>query len=335
MRRVMVSKEVALKWLQTVVSDFKPSNAAKFRGSLEWYFADMGTLDDDFDENSRRVADRMTEKQWAKVLKMITDEELEQIIQMEKGKEEKKENVIKEEKKETEKEEGVKEACDILQAYIDDQSDENITVRACSTWSEFRDEVAEYFDNPDYWIREFLNVNHSKGGETVRVTFKVTAKEKDILDKLKSVDNMSGYIKTLIKADIKNKKNILLISRGRYGKSTAVIHPESKEELLREIHYIAKGYHCDHDSVVGIVFNGEPDEDNIEEYAYDNAEFGSQNLLYTGFNCNDGLGYDEDKNVWIADDGTEYSSAEDYYIKETNADYSGEIAELFSCYSRK
>lgn len=41
----------------------------------------------------------------------------------------------------------------------------------------------------------------------VRVTFKVIkTTEPDILEKLESVENKSGYIKSLIRADIENEK---------------------------------------------------------------------------------------------------------------------------------
>lgn len=140
-------------------------------------------------------------------------------------------------------------------------------------------------------------------------------------------------------------KKIMLVSKGRYNTREAVVCPQTLEELTKEIVNIAFGFHCDFDSVVGYVFDDSEWEDDdsyediremfsndISKYVADNHTYESQNLIYTGHNCDDGLTYREDTDDYIDANGDIYDTQEDAYIDYTRKDFVGYIADLFAAF---
>ena len=140
-------------------------------------------------------------------------------------------------------------------------------------------------------------------------------------------------------------KQILLVSEGRYGTTQDTIHPKTVKELKDEIIYIALGFHCDFDSVVGYVFDDsewrdnediqEMYDDDISMYVEDNYSYKSQNLIFTGYNCDDGLTYREDTDDFIDENGDVYETQDDAYIDYTREDFGGDIADLFKAFKKK
>jgi hypothetical protein len=66
-------------------------------------------------------------------------------------------------------------------------------------------EKTRFYDEDGNEISLTVGFAEIEKEEAVRVTFKVTAEEKDILKKVKSKKNMSAYIKGLIREDIKKE----------------------------------------------------------------------------------------------------------------------------------
>lgn len=141
-------------------------------------------------------------------------------------------------------------------------------------------------------------------------------------------------------------KKIMLVSKGHYNTREAVVCPKTVEELTDEVIKIAFGFHCDFDSVVGYIFDDSAweDEDSYEDiheeynneisnFVADNHSYESQNLIYTGHNCDDGLTYREDTDDFIDDDGNIYDTQDDAYIDYTREDFGGDIAGLFAAFN--
>ena len=140
-------------------------------------------------------------------------------------------------------------------------------------------------------------------------------------------------------------KKIMLVSKGRYNAKEAVVCPKTVEELTDEVIKIAYGFHCDFDSVVGYIFDDSAWEDddscedthemysnNISLFVAENHSYESQNLIYTGYNCDDGLTYREDTDDFIDDNGDIYDTQDDAYIDYTREDFGGDIADLFAAF---
>lgn len=139
---------------------------------------------------------------------------------------------------------------------------------------------------------------------------------------------------------------ILLKSKGQYSTRCSVVTPQSYEELLDEICFIAMGYHCDFDSVTALVYddtgldNYKDDyplcsNQEVEEiFANENYFFQTPNLLYTGINCDDGISYDEVMGNWTDEENNIFTSQEDALEYYTRQDYSGDIAELFNVFKK-
>ena len=140
-------------------------------------------------------------------------------------------------------------------------------------------------------------------------------------------------------------KKIMLVSKGHYNTKETVVCPQTVEELTDEVINIAFGFHCDFDSVVGYIFDDSAweDEDNNEDihemysndismFVADNNSYKSQNLIYTGHNCDDGLTYREDTDDFIDENGDVYNTQDDAYIDYTREDFGGDIADLFAAF---
>ena len=124
-------------------------------------------------------------------------------------------------------------------------------------------------------------------------------------------------------------KNYKLITNGQYTRNEETIleNISTIEKFKNEIHFAAKGYHCDFDSVS---FASQEDDEDEPTIIF-------KNLLYTGYNCEDGIipvmneddtdiiGYKIDD--W--NDDTIYNDQDEALRALTDEDYSGEIAEAF------
>ena len=133
-------------------------------------------------------------------------------------------------------------------------------------------------------------------------------------------------------------KKLMLVSQGRFRTTEEIVTPSNVGELLDDVIRVAQGYHCDFDEVIGIVYDdSEYDPENYGSdgsYAYDNGSYKSNNLIFVGHNCDDGLTYREDSDDFIDENGDVFKTQDEAYEAYTREDFGGDIQSLFSAYTK-
>lgn len=121
---------------------------------------------------------------------------------------------------------------------------------------------------------------------------------------------------------------IRITATGQGGKKrTALLRPSSIEELKEAIIDIAYGFHCDYDKVIADIVDGNGE---VTIQHCDMCE--SDNLLFVGYNCDDGISQESD--------GRFYDSSLDEYFDEydealkanTREDYDDNITGVYERY---
>lgn len=125
-----------------------------------------------------------------------------------------------------------------------------------------------------------------------------------------------------------NMTQIRLTATGKYGKKrTTFLTPSSIEKLKEEIINIAFGFHCDYDKVNADIVDGNGE---VMIQHCDMCE--SDNLLFVGYNCDDG--------IVKCDDGRYYDASLEEYFEEyddalkanTREDYDDSISGIYERY---
>lgn len=114
---------------------------------------------------------------------------------------------------------------------------------------------------------------------------------------------------------------IKLTSRGQWGERTKDVTPKDINELIEEVVDIAYGYHCDYDSVTADIVSG---DDIIRTY--------EQNLLYVGYNCEDGITQCEDGTYYDEYLERRFNTYDDALKENTKLDFSGDITSIYMAY---
>lgn len=141
---------------------------------------------------------------------------------------------------------------------------------------------------------------------------------------MKTIEEISNQIKN----NKINMTQIRLTATGQGGKKrTTLLTPSSIEKLKEEIINIAFGFHCDYDKVNADIVDGNGE---VMIQHCDMCE--SDNLLFVGYNCDDGI----DK----CDDGRYYDTSLEEYFGEyddalkanTREDYGDSISGVYERY---